>query len=145
MVSKLNHLLNRCKRKFPKENNQFLKYNESICFFHCKNPMESIADCVVGVVVATCDRPSMLSQRSIPSILNQTLLPKFLIIVDDSLDGKTVVYDFPERTIDLELAKEYLANDTGQIQWFLNTGNFLVNKKTYLETMKFIFLSSQKL
>ena len=59
--------------------------------------------------------------------------------LDESLDGKTVVYDFPERTIDLELAKEYLANDTGQIQWFLNTGNFLVNKKTYLETMKFIF------
>lgn len=59
--------------------------------------------------------------------------------LDSSLDGKTIVYDFPERTIDLEIAKKYLADDTGQIQWFLNTGNFFINKNSYLETMKFIF------
>lgn len=67
--------------------------------------------------------------------------------LDESLDGKKIVYNFPERTIDLELAKKYLdiaqksnwTNNDYSVDWFLNTGNFLVNKKTYLETVKFIF------
>ena len=38
----------------------------------------------VGVIVATQDRPELLSRRSIPSILGQTRPPDFLIVVDDS-------------------------------------------------------------
>ncbi len=38
----------------------------------------------IAVIVATCDRPELLKSRSIPSILNQSLAPDFLIIVDDS-------------------------------------------------------------
>lgn len=59
--------------------------------------------------------------------------------LDPSLDGKKIRYDFPEKRIDLSLAKQYLSDEIENIDWFLNTGNFLVNKNTYLETMKFIF------
>ena len=38
----------------------------------------------IGVIVATCDRPDLLSKRSIPSILEQSHPPDFLIVVDDS-------------------------------------------------------------
>jgi glycosyltransferase involved in cell wall biosynthesis len=38
----------------------------------------------IGVVVATQDRPELLSKRSIPSILGQSHPPDFLIVVDDS-------------------------------------------------------------
>ena len=38
----------------------------------------------IGVIVATCDRPELLSKRSIPSILGQSRPPDFLIVVDDS-------------------------------------------------------------
>jgi glycosyltransferase involved in cell wall biosynthesis len=38
----------------------------------------------IGVVVATQDRPELLSKRSIPSILGQSRPPDFLIVVDDS-------------------------------------------------------------
>ncbi|MDA8759947.1 glycosyltransferase family 2 protein, partial [Candidatus Poseidonia alphae] len=38
----------------------------------------------IGVIVATCDRPELLSKRSIPSIMKQSQPPDFLIVVDDS-------------------------------------------------------------
>ncbi|MDC3290422.1 glycosyltransferase [Candidatus Poseidoniaceae archaeon] len=38
----------------------------------------------IGVIVATCDRPDLLSKRSIPSIMGQSQPPDFLIVVDDS-------------------------------------------------------------
>jgi glycosyltransferase involved in cell wall biosynthesis len=38
----------------------------------------------ICVIVATCDRPNLLSKRSIPSILEQSHPPDFLIVVDDS-------------------------------------------------------------
>ena len=41
----------------------------------------------IGVIVATCDRPFLLSSRSIPSILNQSVCPDYIIIVDDSRDN----------------------------------------------------------
>ena len=76
--------------------------------------------------------------------------------LDSSLDGKKVIYNFPEKLIDLDLAKKYFnENNTNKhtlnsdilldynsgrvIEWFLNTGNFFVNRNTYLKTMKFIF------
>ena len=76
--------------------------------------------------------------------------------LDPSLDQKKVIYNFPKKLIDINLAKKYLSesivnNQTSKpdvfldynsgrvIEWFLNTGNFFVNRKTYLKTMKFIF------
>ena len=64
--------------------------------------------------------------------------------LESSLDGKKIVYNFPEKIIDLNLAKKYLDenitntytpnsdihldyNSGRVIEWFLNTGNFLVN------------------
>ena len=38
----------------------------------------------IGVIVATCDRTELLSKRSIPSIMEQSQPPDFLIVVDDS-------------------------------------------------------------
>ena len=40
----------------------------------------------VGVLVATCDRHEMLTQRSLPSILRQTERPHHIVVVDDSRD-----------------------------------------------------------
>lgn len=40
----------------------------------------------VGVLVATCDRHEMLTQRSLPSILRQTQRPHHIVVVDDSRD-----------------------------------------------------------
>ncbi len=44
----------------------------------------------IGVVVATCDRPMLLSERSIPSILNQSRAPDFIIVVDDSSSAENI-------------------------------------------------------
>ena len=44
----------------------------------------------IGVVVATCDRPRLLSERSIPSILNQSRAPDFIVIVDDSSSAENI-------------------------------------------------------
>ena len=38
----------------------------------------------IGVIVATCDRPELLSKSAIPSIMKQSQPPDFLIVVDDS-------------------------------------------------------------
>jgi GT2 family glycosyltransferase len=38
----------------------------------------------LAVVIATCNRFGMLSERSLPSVVAQTRLPDFLVVVDDS-------------------------------------------------------------
>lgn len=38
----------------------------------------------IGVVVATCNRPRLLAERSLPSVAAQTLRPDILVVVDDS-------------------------------------------------------------
>lgn len=38
----------------------------------------------IAVIIATCNRPQMLAERSIPSVISQTQCPDLLIIVDDS-------------------------------------------------------------
>ena len=40
----------------------------------------------IGVLIATCDRHEMLKERSIPSVLAQTLRPHYIVVVDDSCD-----------------------------------------------------------
>jgi len=41
----------------------------------------------VVAVIATCNRPVLLVERAVTSILKQTRLPDYLIIIDDSKDG----------------------------------------------------------
>jgi glycosyltransferase involved in cell wall biosynthesis len=59
----------------------------------------------VAVLIATCDRPDLLSQRSLPSVQRQTRRPDFLVVVDDSdpavrLANQTTVRELPfDRTL----------------------------------------------
>ena len=48
---------------------------------HCTYPK-------IAVIIATCDRSEMLSDRSIPSVLNQSIAPDIMLIVDDSRSSK---------------------------------------------------------
>lgn len=52
----------------------------------------------VAVLVATCNRPGLLAQRSLTAIQNQTRRPDFLVVVDDSdapqrADNRNIVND----------------------------------------------------
>ena len=53
---------------------------------------------MVAVLIATCDRPSLLAQRSLTSVQSQTQRPDFLVVVDDSAppirpDNRNIVND----------------------------------------------------
>jgi len=53
---------------------------------------------VVAVLIATCGRPGLLAQRSLPSVQRQTRRPEFLVVVDDSdptvrPDNRNIVND----------------------------------------------------
>lgn len=100
------------------------------------------------------DSDNYLSETSIDSMRNIDNLnpdtyysPFQLNLVnedlDQSLDGKKITYNFPDKRIGLDQAQKYLETNIPYFDWFLNTGNFLVNKKTYLESMKFIFDNNQ--
>lgn len=67
--------------------------------------------------------------------------PSQLHLVDDgldsSLDGKVVEYDFG--IVDSTKAKSLLKSGNSEFQWFINTGNFFVNRLDYIDAMKDIF------
>ena len=53
---------------------------------------------MVAVLIATCDRPGLLAQRSLSSVQRQTRRPNFLVVVDDSdptlrPDNRNIVND----------------------------------------------------
>lgn len=54
-------------------------------------------------------------------------------------DGNIVEFDYQSKIIDLDTAKEYIKNSVNNFSWFLNNGNFLVNKTTYLDSQKIFF------
>ena len=44
----------------------------------------------IAVVITTCDRPQLLAERSLPSVLAQTRQPDIIVVADDSADeGRT--------------------------------------------------------
>ena len=49
-------------------------------------------------------------------------------------DGNIVKFDYENNSLDLPVAKENIKNSTNNIEWILNTGNFIVNKDTYLRS-----------
>jgi len=44
-------------------------------------------------------------------------------------------YDFPYETVGIEETKDALIKKTKWFGWFLNTGNYVVNRNTYLEAL----------
>lgn len=54
-------------------------------------------------------------------------------------DGNIVNFNYQDKIIDLEIAKKYIQNRVNYFDWFLNNGNFIINKKTYLDSQKIFF------
>lgn len=79
--------------------------------------------------------------KSISTQRGRYYSPSQLHLVDDgldsNLDGKIVKYDFG--IIDSVKAKSLLTSGIGEFEWFINTGNFFVNRDDYIDAMKDIF------
>jgi glycosyltransferase involved in cell wall biosynthesis len=54
-------------------------------------------------------------------------------------DGNVVEYDYNDRIFDINKAKEYILNGVHHFDWFLNNGNFIVNRKKYLSSQQKFF------
>lgn len=59
------------------------------------------------------------------------------------LDQTSMEYDFEDDIFDLDKASQYLKKGISKIEWMLNTGNFIVNKDTYLATAQKTFQSNK--
>ncbi|MCP4325666.1 MAG: glycosyltransferase [Alteromonadales bacterium] len=65
----------------------------------------------VAVIIATKNRPKLLKQRALNSVLNQSVSPNYLIVVDDS----------PDQARDQNgLVVESLPSNDYHIQYLLN-------------------------
>lgn len=54
-------------------------------------------------------------------------------------NGEVVNYDYDDKLINLEKTKDYIHNSIHHFDWFLNNGNFIVNRDKYLSTQKQFF------
>lgn len=54
-------------------------------------------------------------------------------------DGNIITYDYADKVFGLNEVKEYILNSAKHFDWFLNSGNFLVNKQTYINSQKIFF------
>ena len=52
--------------------------------------------------------------------------------------GQVVEYNY-DKVIDLDKTKEYINEEIPYFDWFLNNGNFIVNKEQYLSSQKRFF------
>ena len=52
--------------------------------------VSKINNVTVAVIIATHNRPELLKTRSLPSVYGQTIMPDFIILVDDSLAANRV-------------------------------------------------------
>lgn len=59
-------------------------------------------------------------------------------------NGKLIEFNYTKKLIDLNSTKKYIKNNAPNINWFLNNGNFLVNKNNYLSSQKLYFRDSIK-
>ena len=60
------------------------------------------------------------------------------INLDKKLDNKIINYNFKHRIINFNLVKQYLGK-VKYFDWFLNTGNFIINRYNYIKCGKKIF------
>jgi hypothetical protein len=61
------------------------------------------------------------------------------INLEKKLNNKHIIYNFPKKIIDFKTARSLLRDNLKYFNWFLNTGNFFVNKKKYLDCLEMIF------
>jgi hypothetical protein len=61
------------------------------------------------------------------------------IDLDKRLDNKMIIYKFPKKIINFKVAKFFLSNNLKNFNWFLNTGNFFINRNKYLKCLEEIF------
>ncbi len=54
-------------------------------------------------------------------------------------DGRIVEYNYFDEYIDIDIIRRYIFEGKYYLDWFLNTGNFLVNKEEYLKTQNSFF------
>lgn len=63
------------------------------------------------------------------------------INLDKKLNNKHIMYNFPKKIIDFKIARSFLRDNLKYFNWFLNTGNFFVNRKQYLACLQLVFRS----
>lgn len=51
-------------------------------------------------------------------------------------NGNIVKFDYANNFIDLSIAKKNIREGTNYIDWLLNTGNFIVNKNSYIDSQQ---------
>lgn len=66
-------------------------------------------------------------------------IPQKLLLYKSDGYRDEVTYDFKYDKIGIDEAQDALLKKTKYIDWFLNTGNFVFNRKKYLERLKFGF------
>lgn len=54
-------------------------------------------------------------------------------------NGESVNYKEFDEYVDIHISKKYIYEGKKNFDWFLNTGNFLVNKNEYLKTQEYFF------
>lgn len=54
-------------------------------------------------------------------------------------DGNITEYNYNDKIFDLKVTKKYIKSSMHKLSWFLNSGNFIVNREQYLTTQKKFF------
>lgn len=54
-------------------------------------------------------------------------------------DGNKIEYNYEDKIFNLDTIKKYIESSMHNLSWFLNSGNFIVNRKEYLRTQKKFF------
>jgi glycosyltransferase involved in cell wall biosynthesis len=70
--------------------------------------------------------------------LNKTnicYIPEKLLMTN----GEVMHYNYKDAIFDIDLIKKYIVDGEWYLDWFLNSGNFIVNKKSYLKSQKKFF------
>lgn len=116
-----------------------------------KNKYVTVAKCNCEWIYLL-DSDNHLTENTLSSIrnienpdLNICYAPKKLIVYEknDSSDQyryyKEVLYNFPYEKIGINESKEAFGNNIQYFDWLLNTGNFVVNRNSYLNVIKNFF------
>lgn len=57
-------------------------------------------------------------------------------------DGNIVQYNYEDKIFDLKVTQKYIETSMHKLSWFLNNGNFIVNREQYLKTQKRYFVNT---
>ena len=56
-------------------------------------------------------------------------------------DGNITEYNYEDKIFDLNVTKKYIESSMHKLSWFLNSGNFIVNREQYLTTQQKFFMN----